>query len=136
MAPGAPYAVEGAAGALRMGRASTIARLPATVRREIDQRLLAGGFGGYVELANELRARGYAKVSKTGLHRYGQALKRLVQIANAAEQLELAGVDSALADELTGKTTLVVVIDRRNSRARLINVTLSTAEIGKRLKVK
>lgn len=117
-----------------MGRASTIAKLPASVRKEIDQRLIGDGFGGYVELANELRTRGYAKVSKTGLHRYGQALKRLVQIGNAAEQLELAGVDSALAAELTGKTTLVVVIDRRNSRARLLNVELSAPDIIKRLK--
>lgn len=119
-----------------MGRASTIARLPATVRREIDQRLMANGFSDYVGLANELRGRGYAKVSKTGLHRYGQALKRLVQIANAAEQLELAGVDSALAAELTGKTTLVVVIDRRNCRARLVNVELTAPEIIKRLKAR
>lgn len=119
-----------------MGRVSTIGRLKPELRREIDQRLIGNGFSDYVGLANELRARGYAKVSKTGLHRYGQALKRLVQIANAAEQLELAGVDSALAAELTGKTTLVVVIDRRNSRARLINVELSALEIIKRLKAK
>jgi hypothetical protein len=119
-----------------MGRVSTIDRLKPEIRREIDQRLIANGFSDYVGLADELRARGYTRVSKTGLHRYGQTLKRLVQIANAAEQLELAGVDAALAAELTGKTTLVVVIDRRNSRARLVNVTLSTAEIVRRLKAK
>lgn len=119
-----------------MGRASTIDRLPASVRREIDQRLIGNGFSDYVGLATDLRERGYSKVSKSGLHRYGLALKHRVQIANAAEQLELAGVDPALAAELTGKTTLVVVIDRRNNRARLVNVTLSTAEIVKRLKAK
>lgn len=119
-----------------MGRVSTIDRLKPELRREIDQRLIASGFCDYVGLANELRGRGYSKVSKSGLHRYGQALKRQVQIANAAEQLRLAGVDSALAAELTGETTLVVIIDRRNSRARLVNVTLSTAEITQRLKAK
>jgi hypothetical protein len=119
-----------------MGRVSAIGRLKPELRREIDQRLIANGFSDYVDLANKLRARGYSKVSKSGLHRYGLALKRQVQIANAAEQLELAGVDSALAAELAGKTTLVVVIDRRNSRARLLNVELSAPEIIKRLKAK
>lgn len=117
-----------------MGRVATIDRLPATVRREIDQRLMGNGFCDYTEMANELRARGYAKVSKSGLHRYGQALKRLVQIGNAAEQLKLAGVDADLAAELTGEATLVVVIDRRNGRARLINVAASAAEVIKQLK--
>jgi hypothetical protein len=119
-----------------MGRASSIDKLPVRVRREIDQRLIANSFGGYSELEAELRARGHLKVSKSGLHRYGQTLKRLVQLGNAAEQLALAGIDATLVDELTGKSTLVVIIDRRNSRARLVNVALSTAEIAQRLKVK
>ncbi|MDP2826352.1 MAG: DUF3486 family protein [Sulfuritalea sp.] len=116
------------------GRASTIDRLPAAVRREIDQRLIASSYSGYSELEAELRARGHHKVSKSGLHRYRQALKRLVQLGNAAEQLRLAGIDAALADELTGKSTLVVIIDRRNARARLINVDASAADVIKLLK--
>ncbi|MDP3512385.1 MAG: DUF3486 family protein [Sulfuritalea sp.] len=117
-----------------MGRASSIDKLPGSVRREIDQRLIASSFGGYSELEAELRARGYPKISKSGLHRYGQTLKRLVQLGNAAEQLALAGIDTALVDELTGKSTLVVVIDRRNGRARLINVDASAIEVIKLLK--
>lgn len=117
-----------------MGRVSTIGRLKPELRREIDQRLIANGFSGYVELADELRARGHKRVSKSGLHRYGQTLKRLVQLGNAAEQLKAAGVDAALVDELTGKSTLVVIIDRRNGRARLVNMCASAADVIKLLK--
>lgn len=117
-----------------MGRASTIDKLPALVRREIDQRLIANGFSGYNGLAADLRARGHLKVSKSGLHRYGQTLKRLMQLGNAAEQLRLAGVDAALADELTGKSTLVVIVDRRNARARLLNVDATAVEVIRLLK--
>lgn len=117
-----------------MSRASTIDKLPVTVRRELDRRLIDGGFCNYTELEGELRARGFTKVSKSGLHRYGQNLRRLVQIGNAAEQLRLAGVDADLAAELTGAATLVVVVDRRNGRARIVNVAAGAAEVIKQLK--
>lgn len=117
-----------------MSRVSTIDILPPAVRTEIDQRLIAGGFCGYIELAKELNQRGYLKVSKSGLHRYGQQLERRIEIGRARKQLEAAGIDPGLAAELTGVTTLVVIIDRRNGRARLLNVAVSPVEIIARLK--
>jgi len=117
-----------------MGRLSTIDRLPEPVRREIDRRLIDNAFSGYAALADELRKRGYYRVSKSGLHRYGQQIERRIQIARVREQIEAAGIDKNIAAELTGDANLVVIIDRRNGRARLLNVAMPVAEILKRLK--
>jgi hypothetical protein len=117
-----------------MSRVSTIDRLPSGVRTEIDRRLIESGFSGYIELAKELNGRGYRKVSKSGLHRYGQQLERRIELGRAREQLEAAGIDPILAAELTGEATLVVIVDRRNARARLMNVAATPAEIIARLK--
>ncbi len=117
-----------------MSRVSTIDQLPPAVRTEIDQHLIANGFSGYVDLAKELNRRGYRKVSKSGLHRYGHQLKRRIEIGRVREQLESAGIDPGLAAELTGEATLVVIIDRRNGRARLLNVAAPPAAIIARLK--
>lgn len=117
-----------------MPRVSTIEQLPTQVRTEIDKRLIGNGFSDYIAIANELRVRGYGKVSKSGLHRYGLELKRRVQIGRAKAQLEAAGIDADMAAELSGDATLVVVIDRRNRRSRLITLPQSAAEVIKQLK--
>lgn len=118
-----------------MSRVSTVGRLPQDTRNEIDLRLIENGFSDYETIAAELRARGHRKISKSGLGRYGLELKRRVQIGRAREQLAAAGVSMELAAELTGDATLVVVIDRRNGKARLINVKLQSAEVIKLLKI-
>lgn len=117
-----------------MSRVSTIERLPQVTRDEIDRRLIDNSFGDYEAIATELRARGHRKISKSGLHRYGMELKRRVQIGRAQNQLAAAGVSTEIAAELTGDATLVVVIDRRNGRARLINLKMKSAEVIKLLK--
>lgn len=116
-----------------MGRVSTIERLPPEVRAEIDKRLIESGFGDYEPLANDLRRRKY-RVSKSGLQRYGQHVKRNIQIARARAQIEAAGVDPKLAAELTGESTLVIVVDRRNGHARVVHVKETPAAVIGRLK--
>ncbi|MDO9053808.1 MAG: DUF3486 family protein [Sulfurimicrobium sp.] len=111
-----------------MARRSKIDLLPDSVRREIDQRLLANQFSDYVAIANELFAQGN-RISKSALHRYGRELQRRVQLGRAQEQLAAAGISTELAAELTGDATLVVVIDRRNGRARLMNLPLRAVEV-------
>jgi leucyl aminopeptidase (aminopeptidase T) len=108
-------------------------RLPQTVRKEIDQRLIANGFGDYVAIADELYARGY-KIGKSAVHRYGKEMERRVKLGRAQEELAAAGVSAELAAELTGDSTLVVVIDRRNSRARLISLPERAPDVIARLK--
>lgn len=117
-----------------MGRLSCVESLPVEVRKTIDARLISNGFGDYLALAAELRGNGYPKVSKSALHRYGQQFKRRVQMARASEQLQAAGVDAELAAELAGDATLVVVIDRRNGRSRLVSVKAPAAEVIAKIK--
>lgn len=113
-----------------MGRQSGFDKLPAAVRAEIDSRLIDNGFSQYVELAAELRQRGH-KMSPSALHRHGQAMERRLELDRTAEELMTLGIGAELTAELSGTATLVVVIDRRNSRARLISVpTTATAVIA------
>lgn len=107
--------------------------LPDAVRKEIDQRLFANNFSDYVAIADELFAKGY-RISKSAVHRYGKELERRVQLGHAQEQLAAAGISAELAAELTGDATLVVVIDRRNGRARLINLPMRAVEVINLLK--
>lgn len=105
-----------------MGRLCSVERLPAAVRAEVDRRLIDSNFSGYEAFAAELRGRGFEKISKTSLHRYGQAMERRLQLDRTADELTSMGIGAELAAELAGQSTLVVVIDRRNQRARLISV--------------
>lgn len=117
-----------------MTRRSAIDHLPVSVRNEIDDRLIKSSFTGYVELADELRARGYYRVSKSNLHRYGQQVMRRLQLGRASQQLETAGVDANIAAELTGEATLVIVIDRRNGAARMKTVQAPVTAVLRHLK--
>jgi hypothetical protein len=65
-----------------MGLRSTVYALPPNVRAEIERRLVENGFSDYVSLADELKKRGH-KVSKSALHRFGQALEKRVLLARA-----------------------------------------------------
>lgn len=111
-----------------MAPRSKIERLPQTVRVEIEKRLIANGFADYTAIADELYARGH-RISKSAVHRFGKELERRVQLGRAQEQLAAAGISAELAAELTGDATLVVVIDRRNGRARLINLPMRAAKV-------
>src|SRR5258708_32952676 len=69
-------------------RSSVFTRLPRRVRQRLDQRLIAGGFGGYVELTQWLNDQGY-RVSKSALNRYGIDLEhreRELALATAGRQ--------------------------------------------------
>lgn len=116
-----------------MAPRSKIEKLPKDVRKSIDKRLFDSNFSDYVTIANELYANGY-RISKSAVHRYGMALERRVTLGRAQEELMAAGVRAELAAELTGDATLVVVIDRRNGRARLMNLPMQPTEIIELLK--
>lgn len=62
--------------------------LPEGVRKELDARLIAQGFGGYVELSEWLAQQGYA-IGKSALHQHGAQLERRIeQVRLATEQAE------------------------------------------------
>jgi hypothetical protein len=102
--------------------------LPQNVRKEIDRRLFESNFSNYVALADELYARGH-RISKSAVHRYGKELQRRVQLGRAQDQLLAAGIGAELAAELTGDSTLIVVIDRRNGRARLMSLPAKARDV-------
>lgn len=114
-------------------KVSRIRKFPPDIVQEIDQRLIEGGFSGYVELAEELTRRHY-HISKSALHRYGAELERRVTLARAQTQLLEAGIDRNLAAELTGEATLVIVIDRRNGMARMKTIQAPALAVIKHLK--
>lgn len=65
---------------------SKIDTLPPELKAWLDAELVRRGFGDYVQLAADLRARG-ADVSKSGLHRYGSQFEEdLANMRIAAEQ--------------------------------------------------
>lgn len=107
---------------------SNISRWPVEVRNALDKRLVENNFSNYDALSNEFYAKGYF-IGKSSIHRYGQELEKRMQLARAQDQLIALGVNADTAAELTGDSTLVVVIDRRNSRARLISLPATAPEV-------
>lgn len=69
-----------------MGERSKILELPDATRAELDQRLVAGGFSGYVELEAWLKKQGF-EVGKSSIHRYGSQMeRRLAELKASTEQ--------------------------------------------------
>ncbi len=81
-----------------MAPRSKIHTLPPELKEWLDTQLIARGFGDYVQLAADLKARG-AEVSKSALHRYGSPFeKRMAQLKMSNEQAR-ALVDASPDDE-------------------------------------
>lgn len=76
---------------------SKVATLPPEVKAWLDGALAENNFSDYELLADELKVRGYA-ISKSALHRYGQAFEtRLSALKMASEQAR--AVVAAAPDE-------------------------------------
>jgi len=68
-----------------MPPASKIDQLPEDVRAELDSKLIASGFGGYVGLAEWLTKQGYS-IGKSAVGAYGQKLERRLAAVKASTQ--------------------------------------------------
>lgn len=69
-----------------MAPRSKVHKLPPELKEWLDNELIARGFGDYVQLAADLKARG-AEVSKSALQRYGSPFEqRMAQLKMATEQ--------------------------------------------------
>ena len=76
---------------------SKVAGMPAEIKEWLDRALAENNFSDYELLAEELKARGYT-ISKSALHRYGQAFEtRLSALKMASEQAR--AVVAAAPDE-------------------------------------
>lgn len=81
-----------------MAPRSKVHKLPPELKEWLDNELIARGFGDYVQLAADLKARG-AEVSKSALQRYGSPFEqRMAQLKMASEQAR-ALVDAAPDEE-------------------------------------
>ncbi len=81
-----------------MAPRSKVHALPPELKEWLDAELVRRGFGDYVQLAADLKARG-AEVSKSALQRYGSPFeRRMAQLKMASEQAR-AMVDAAPDDE-------------------------------------
>lgn len=69
-----------------MAKRSIVNALPRELKEWLDAELVARGFGDYVALAADLKAKG-AAISKSSLHRYGSKFEeRMAQLRASTEQ--------------------------------------------------
>ena len=76
---------------------SKIDQLPEPIRAELEQRIVANGFGGYVQLADWLAERGF-EISKTTVGAHGKELKRHLDAVKASTQAAIAFEEAARDD--------------------------------------
>ena len=111
-----------------MAQVLRLKKFPLFIQKEIDQRLIESGFGDYELLAEELTRRGY-RTSKSSLHRYGMQMKKHIENARNRERAIEAGIThEAAQDTGTGRTT-VIVMDKHNGRARIIETDVAMHEV-------
>lgn len=79
---------------------SPLDTLPDAVLTELNQRLIAAGFAGYVDLAAWLTEQGY-QISKSAVHRHGSALQASMEksINRARERMEIAKALGGMSNE-------------------------------------
>lgn len=76
---------------------SKIDQLPEETRRELDERIVANGFGGYVSLSEWLAERGFV-ISKSTVGAYGKDLARHIARVRASTQAAIALEESTRDD--------------------------------------
>lgn len=81
-----------------MAPRSKVHTLPPQLKEWLDAELVSRGFGDYVQLAADLKARG-AKVSKSALQRYGSPFERSLAAVKMASEQARALVDAVPDDE-------------------------------------
>lgn len=77
---------------------SKVSQLPEAVRTELQRRLIASGFSGYVELEEWLASQGY-EIGKSSLQRDGAKLKRRLDAIRASTQAARDLAEAAPDDE-------------------------------------
>jgi hypothetical protein len=91
-----------------MPPASKIDQLPQDVRAELDTRLIASGFGGYVGLADWLTEKGFS-IGKSAVGAYGQKLeRRLAAVKASTEAARL--ISQAAPDDADERSNAIISI--------------------------
>ena len=124
-----------------MPRRSKVEQLPAEIKAWLDQALVQNNFSQYKLLSAELKKRG-CEISKTGLHRYGQAfeerLKTLRMVTEQARAVVQASPDDdgAVNDALVRLTQekmfgILMEINVDPDTVDLAKLARAVAELGK-----
>ncbi len=95
-----------------MAPRSKILKLPEDVRRELERRLVAGGFGDYEGLAAWLAEQGYA-IGKSTIHRFGSQFEERLGALKIASEQARAVVAQSPDDEGAMNEALVRLVQER-----------------------
>ena len=110
---------------------SKVLQLPEEVRRELEQKLLGGGFADYTGLSEWLADKGY-EVSKSAIHRFGQDFEeKLGAVKLATEQMRAM---AAASDDPEGLANSGLLAMGQEALARVLlsmRENPSPAEISK-----
>lgn len=91
---------------------SKVEALPKGVKEWLDRALVDGNFAGYEALAGELKARGH-DISKTAVHRYGQAFEERLSALKLATEQARAVVEAAPDEDDTVNQALVRITQEK-----------------------
>ena len=106
-----------------MPKRSTVKGLPQAVKDWLDAALVENNFSGYRELEEELRERGF-DISKSAVHRYGQALeRRLASIRASTEAARIISENISKDDSLKQGTAVLEMI-----QSEVMNILVSLEE--------
>lgn len=97
--------------------------LPPELKQWLDGELVRRGFSDYVQLAEDLRARG-ADISKSALQRYGSPFERAMARVKMATEQACALVDAAPDDE--DKLSAAVI---RVTQEKILNLLMDLDDI-------
>ncbi len=84
---------------------SKIDQLPDDIRRALDERIVAAGFGGYVALAEWLAEQGY-EISKSTVGAYGKDLSRHIARVRASTQAAIV-LEEATRDDTDARSNAI-----------------------------
>ena len=85
--------------------------LPQEIKKELDQRLIDGGFAGYEALSTWLAEKGY-EISKSALHRYGTEFEQRLAALKIATEQARAIVEAAGDEEGSMNEALIRLIQQ------------------------
>jgi Protein of unknown function (DUF3486) len=91
---------------------SKVEGLPKAVKEWLDRALVDGNFAGYEALAAELKTRGH-DISKTAVHRYGQAFEERLQALKLVTEQARAVVEASPDEDDAVNQALVRVTQEK-----------------------
>ncbi len=85
--------------------------LPEDIKKELDKKLIDGGFSGYEALSSWLSEKGY-EISKSALHRYGIEFEQRLAALKVATEQARAIVDAVGDEEGSMNEALIRLIQQ------------------------